>query len=601
MLFSFHHHTTLAQLVQNRPLPPIFLEMNQEERMVLDIGDFFDGSASTPVALRAVKTAPGYTFRLADDTKIYLTPTKNFIGETKLRLTVRSGTSILTTHLEILVKMPEAFNQACGTKIVNIGIYNFDPKMPQYGGVSCHQAYRWNDPIDLTEQYFEAINDISHNRVLLNLKYWTTINDWPIKQDWYQYTAASYDDCISRGNCHDPDIINYPATIRDYDIDDMIRQRRFEEVWFFGGPNFGYWEASMAGQSAYFVNGGVYPSIATEQPFVIMGFNYERGLAEMIHSNGHRTENHLKRVHTNQWNLGNPSSNWDFFTTYAARSRAVSGVGNIHFPPNGMSDYDYANPNFVESRALDYLNYPNLSGATTLVNRETWGGPDYSLNYMKWWHSLLPHFDGINSDNRLNNWWDYIYNYSYFNLAGQSLNTPVEIATDSLHFSFEELPFGWTYLFNISDYFTDSETSFPTLSLSKPFKIEGDEVFFYFDGYAGRYTGFVKGCDENILIELPISVNVALSIIEEEEDLLIHQPRIFPNPTNDIFYLEIDSPKAETIEVLLYNSVGKRCQQRQINLMKGKNLIDFDLTNLSNGVYIVSFYSFNLKIIKSKR
>ena len=41
----------------------------------------------------------------------------------------------------------------------------------------------------------------------------------------------------------------------------------------------------MAGKGAFYINGGPigYDKIPSQRPFVIMGFNYERGVAEMLH------------------------------------------------------------------------------------------------------------------------------------------------------------------------------------------------------------------------------------------------------------------------------------------------------------------------------
>ena len=53
---------------------------------------------------------------------------------------------------------------------------------------------------------------------------------------------------------------------------------------------------------------------------------------------------------------------------------------------------------------------PLLTGAKKPVNAETWGGPDYHLNYMRWWLGHLPKAAG-RTDGFSNNWWQYIANY----------------------------------------------------------------------------------------------------------------------------------------------------------------------------------------------
>ena len=61
----------------------------------------------------------------------------------------------------------------------------------------------------------------------------------------------------------------------------------------FGGPYFGFYESRMAGKGAFWCNA---PGIERDcRRFVIMGFNYQRGGQEMIHSFGHRAESILSK------------------------------------------------------------------------------------------------------------------------------------------------------------------------------------------------------------------------------------------------------------------------------------------------------------------
>jgi hypothetical protein len=46
----------------------------------------------------------------------------------------------------------------------------------------------------------------------------------------------------------------------------------------------------MAAPRSFYINRGPLPEIKCERPLVIMGFNFERGVAEMLHSLCHRVE-----------------------------------------------------------------------------------------------------------------------------------------------------------------------------------------------------------------------------------------------------------------------------------------------------------------------
>jgi hypothetical protein len=139
-----------------------------------------------------------------------------------------------------------------------------------------------------------------------------------------------------------------------------------------------------------------------------MGFNYERDVAEMLHSNCHRVEATMSKVYGG-WQVNVLNTTWARFAANYQQSNGTASVGTCHYPPNAASDYDYANTRIVQSSADDWYNYPNLTGITKPVNRDTWGGPDYHRNYMKWWFNHLPGKPLRDNENKLINWWKYVY------------------------------------------------------------------------------------------------------------------------------------------------------------------------------------------------
>ena len=52
----------------------------------------------------------------------------------------------------------------------------------------------------------------------------------------------------------------------------------------------------MAGRGAYECNSDPVPGVDCPRIFVIMGFNYERGVGEMLEDFGHRTESIMTHV-----------------------------------------------------------------------------------------------------------------------------------------------------------------------------------------------------------------------------------------------------------------------------------------------------------------
>ncbi len=306
---------------------------------------------------------------------------------------------------------------------IRVVVFNFDPIIQSEGKPLSVYA-GWNNPRQLAQQYIDAVKQASGGYINYNVTYWKDVNGFPVKKDGFRYTVDSYLSAL-RGDSkwHEADEMDYPRVLREQGILPRIDSGEFHEVWFFGAPYMGFWESAMAGPGAFYINGGVYPEVETQKPFAIMGFNYERGVAEMLHNLCHRTEATMTRIFGG-WEADKLEHDWARFAANAQQSNGFAAVGSCHYPPNAEKDYDYANKRYVESTADDWLNYPNLTGKKTRINCEAWGGPDYHLNYMKWWFTRLPKASGTNKDGRQNNWWKYVFEFQDYNEKGLLISKP---------------------------------------------------------------------------------------------------------------------------------------------------------------------------------
>jgi len=298
--------------------------------------------------------------------------------------------------------------------VVKVLVLNYDPYLDVLGGGKkrIHEYYNWSDPHSLSSRYADALTEACGGFVNFSIVDFKDIDEFPVKADGFRYTQAEFKQSWQANTgFHNPDEVDYLKVLQDNNVVSLINSNKIDEVWLWGGPYFGYWEGAMAGPKAFNVNGGVYQNVNSNRAFVIMGFNYERELAEMLHSNSHRTEATMSKVYGG-WEVDKLTTTWARFAANAKQSNGVAGVGSCHYPPNADSDYDYGNPNAVMSSADDWLNFPNLTGQKKPVNRDTWGGPDYHLNYMKWWYKHLPRISGTDSEGKLLNWWRYIYDFN---------------------------------------------------------------------------------------------------------------------------------------------------------------------------------------------
>lgn len=302
---------------------------------------------------------------------------------------------------------------------VNVVVLNYDPIFESEGGKRMHEVFKWNDPHMLADGYAKDVEEASHGRVKFHIREWRDLDEWQAKKDGFRYTDETYlsvmRDHTTTG--HDPDGIDYAKSIEEQKLVPDIDSRKFDEVWMFGFPYAGYFESAMAGPRSFWINGDTIPTVPSKRPFAIMGFNYERGVAEMIHDNSHRSESTMARIY-GRWEKGKPTNPWEAFSAFEQNSPSYAAVGNCHFPPNAEKDYDYANKRTVMSSADGWLTYPKVGDRKKPVTCETWGGPDYQRNYLIWWFKRLPHVPGVAKDGRQNDWWKYVYRFDDYDEHG---------------------------------------------------------------------------------------------------------------------------------------------------------------------------------------
>jgi hypothetical protein len=292
-------------------------------------------------------------------------------------------------------------------------LYIFDPIMENLGGQRLHAAYGWADPVTLTNQAIADLYSSSYGRARLQIVETVIADEHPRFADGFQHTDASF---VTAWAAHDfhSGTFDYVGFCNSHNLGVRVDAGEIDEVWIYSPPIGGMWESCMAGQGAYWINGGTYPAAGRTRVFPIMGLNYERGVGEAIHSFGHRSENVM--VHSYGSWQANRNHMWNRFSLLDRDAPGLGGVGNVHFPVNGESDYDYANARFVDSNADAWLNYPNLNDTTRSINFRTWSrqSADPQREYLKWWYGHMPHVPGRAPDFYLSNWWRYLLDLDQF-------------------------------------------------------------------------------------------------------------------------------------------------------------------------------------------
>lgn len=291
-------------------------------------------------------------------------------------------------------------------------VLNYNPIVEAEGGRRLHEVCGWNDPNKLNQTYIEDVRECSAGFVQYQIVETRNIDGYPVKKDGFRYTDAEFmRNFRANKGWHQPDAINYYAVIREFDLVKRVNKGEFDEVWIQGMPYSGLYESTMAGKGAYFCNSPPLTGVDANRIFVIMGFNYERGVGEMLEDLGHRTESIMTKVYGG-WEPKETHA-WNRFTLYDKVAPGKAAVGNIHFAPNSTKDYEWGNKTPVMSTADDWLDYPNLTGKQRLMTAADWGNGEIRAHH-KWWFHRLPKAPGKGPDGKQANWWKYAIDYNRY-------------------------------------------------------------------------------------------------------------------------------------------------------------------------------------------
>lgn len=287
-------------------------------------------------------------------------------------------------------------------------VLDFNPVLTTQANKKLTEYKNWNNPKLLEAAYIEDVRNNSGSYVNYQVVEHKEINDFPVKKDGFDYNETNYLNCLSNNvNCHSPDLVDYKKILADNDVCGKRNRGEIDELWLWGGPYFGYYESTLAGPNLFWYNSDPLADTGCNQQLPIMGFNFERGTAEMLEDLGHRVEAVMTQVY-GSWERGKETHAWDRFTLIDKDWNGRASCGFTHFAPNSENEYQYDNQRFIDSTCNNWFNFPGLSGAKQSINCTTWGCDSYG--FKKWWLNHLPRFDGV-TDGRLNNWWRYVLNY----------------------------------------------------------------------------------------------------------------------------------------------------------------------------------------------
>jgi hypothetical protein len=279
-----------------------------------------------------------------------------------------------------------------------------NPRLKSQSQQTLKEYFGWNDPEELAKGYIADIRECSFGYANYEIAEHIVVEGYPVKRDGFRYDENSYLRAWKTNTFHQPDAVNYVALVDEFDMLGRVSRGEIDEIWLFGHPYGGYYESIMAGPGAFWCNA---PPLDNTQHcarrFVIMGFNFERGVGEMLEDLGHRAESILYKVFEHTRGEANL---FERFTRYDLKHPRRAECGNVHFAPNSLRDYDWGNPRFVPAYCDQWHQFPTFAGSPRSVNCAEWGNGDIRSHH-RWWFQHFPHIVGESAGISWN-WWEYV-------------------------------------------------------------------------------------------------------------------------------------------------------------------------------------------------
>lgn len=323
-------------------------------------------------------------------------------------------------HLVSSPFLPRAFTAGANNavQVVKVLVLNFEPRIPTRGNRKLWEVYGWMDPRRHAAQFEADLEFATGGAIDVQIVEMRHFNEFPKFGDGFRYNPDQYVINRDTNTGWNSGTTDFYYLMEREGLPALVNSNQVDEIWCFGDHFFSlFGEAYMAGPNSFFINGPSYPNIGFDRGIAGYGFNYERGVAEMVHNLCHRTENHGQRAFGN-WNLASPATAFDKFSAnYLDSPGQTAGVGTCHVPANADAHYDYGNVRVVSSTAFDWANYPATTGATTALSRATWGMgsvPDYQRDYLSFYFGMMPRNTGTAPDGRQANWFKYIWDFNSY-------------------------------------------------------------------------------------------------------------------------------------------------------------------------------------------
>jgi len=304
-----------------------------------------------------------------------------------------------------------------GRKKARVAVLIYDPVLKCEGGKRVTEWLNAADPVEYSHVMADVVRQASWGYINYEIADVIRVDAFPIKVDGFRYTDQTFVE-VRKTQEWQPSSSSYRKMLEENGLLERVQRGDIHEVWVWGCGGMHFDEFAMYIPNRY-ARFGPTDNLWLYRPYDIppecgrtlwmMGFNYECGPDNMVHSYVHRVESMLAlQFGDGIWDCDKRRDGWNVFSRLEHDFPGTpSMVGNAHVPPNGQEGYDYDNKRRVLSYADQWSNYPVLTGEPRLIGSDEWGNNQFG--YVKWYLEHLPKAPGATKEG-YNNWWVYVAN-----------------------------------------------------------------------------------------------------------------------------------------------------------------------------------------------
>jgi hypothetical protein len=306
---------------------------------------------------------------------------------------------------------------ATGRKEAKVIVLIYNPVLDKSTGETLIQRLKANDPVEYSHILVDTIREASWGYINYKIVDVITVDGYSLKTDGFRYTNDTFL-ADRKTQKWQPATSSYRAFFEENKILERCKKENITELWVWGASGMAWDEYAGYIPNRYARFG------PTDNPWFyrpydippeightmwVMGFNYEVGSDNMIHSYAHRIESQAAlSMADGIWETYGKRDPWNVFSWLELDHKGTpSMVGNCHVPPNGEGGYDYNNKRKVMSYADNWFNYPDVSGPAREIGSEEWC--NNQAGYQRWLLERVPKYPGYTKYG-YNNWWVYIAN-----------------------------------------------------------------------------------------------------------------------------------------------------------------------------------------------